>query len=82
MVDFRPDTKKLDEDSLLMHASGRPGKLQSRAACLRSLRRERAGYFCRGLRAGGFRGSFWDTSRRPFTAVFSRFASVLAEWTM
>ncbi len=31
MVDFRPDTKKLDEDSLLMHASGRPGKLEIRA---------------------------------------------------
>jgi len=31
MVDFRPDTKKLDEDALLMHASGRPGKLEIRA---------------------------------------------------
>jgi len=31
MVDFRPDSKKLDEDSLLMHASGRPGKLEIRA---------------------------------------------------
>ena len=28
MVDFRPDTKKLDEDSLLMHSSGRPGKIE------------------------------------------------------
>src|SRR5215831_14325959 len=31
MVDFRPDSKKLDEDSLLLHASGRPGKLEIRA---------------------------------------------------
>src|SRR5690348_17032187 len=31
MVDFRPDSKKLDEDSLLFHASGRPGKLEIRA---------------------------------------------------
>src|SRR4029077_13489204 len=31
MVDFRPDTKKLDEDSLLFHAAGRPGKLEIRA---------------------------------------------------
>ncbi len=31
MVDFRPDSKKLDEESLLMHASGRPGKLEIRA---------------------------------------------------
>src|SRR5262250_1585169 len=31
MVDFRPDSKKLDEESLLMHASGRPGKLEVRA---------------------------------------------------
>ncbi len=32
MVDFRPDSKKLDEDSLLMHASGRPGKMEIRAS--------------------------------------------------
>src|SRR5215468_6026635 len=31
MVDFRPDSRKLDEDSLLLHASGRPGKLEIRA---------------------------------------------------
>ena len=31
MVDFRPDSRKLDEDALLMHASGRPGKLEIRA---------------------------------------------------
>jgi malate dehydrogenase (oxaloacetate-decarboxylating)(NADP+) len=31
MVDFRPDSKKLDEESLLLHASGRPGKLEIRA---------------------------------------------------
>jgi malate dehydrogenase (oxaloacetate-decarboxylating)(NADP+) len=31
MVDFRPDSRKLDEDALLMHASGRPGKLEVRA---------------------------------------------------
>jgi malate dehydrogenase (oxaloacetate-decarboxylating)(NADP+) len=31
MVDFRPDTKTLDEESLLLHAGGRPGKLEIRA---------------------------------------------------
>ncbi|MGE0119753.1 MAG: NADP-dependent malic enzyme [Dongiaceae bacterium] len=31
MVDFTPDSQKLDEDSLLLHASGRPGKLEIRA---------------------------------------------------
>jgi malate dehydrogenase (oxaloacetate-decarboxylating)(NADP+) len=31
MVDFRPDSRTLDEESLLLHASGRPGKLEIRA---------------------------------------------------
>ncbi len=31
MVDFRLDSRTLDEESLLLHASGRPGKLEIRA---------------------------------------------------